>query len=135
MTMNFMENIYKSSFHSWSWPHHCGAAAAPETHSRWQKSKNPQMVVVRPDEAERQAESAKTTRLRALRLAKEAAADREAVSRKAAASAGQHGRVRAPRTPTAARDLDSGSFRRLHVEAVTGSSPSVDVLGPLLPTE
>jgi hypothetical protein len=65
------------------------------------KSKKPQMIVARPDEAERQAESAKTTRLRALRLAKEAA-DREAVSRKAAASAGQHGRVRAPRTPTAA---------------------------------
>lgn len=65
------------------------------------KSKPPQMVVVRLDEAERQAEAAKTTRLRSLRLAKEAA-DRVAVSRKAAASAGQHGRVRAPRTPTAA---------------------------------
>ena len=46
-------------------------------------------------EAERQAEAAKTTRLRALRLAKEAA-DREVASRKTAASAGQRRRGRAP---------------------------------------
>jgi len=51
--------------------------------------------VVRPDEAERQAGAAKTTRLRALRLAKEAA-DREAASREIAARAGQRRRGRAP---------------------------------------
>jgi hypothetical protein len=59
------------------------------------KQKKAQTIVVPPDEAERQAEAAKTTRLRALRLAKEAA-DRDAVSGQTAASAGQHRRDRAP---------------------------------------
>jgi len=44
------------------------------------KIKKSQMVVVRRDEAERQAEAAKTTRLRVLRLAKEAA-DKDAAKR------------------------------------------------------
>jgi hypothetical protein len=55
--------------------------------------------VVPPDEEEKQAEAAKTTRLRALRLAKEAA-DKDAASRvTATASAGQHRRDRTPQTP------------------------------------
>jgi hypothetical protein len=44
------------------------------------KSKKSQMLVVRRDEADRTAEAAKTTRLRALRLAKEAA-DKDAAKR------------------------------------------------------
>ena len=55
-----------------------------------------------PDEDERQAEADKTTRLRALRLAKEAA-DRDAASRVTAASAGRHRRDRAPADPVAPR--------------------------------
>jgi hypothetical protein len=54
--------------------------------------------VVPLDEDEKQAEADKSTRLRALRLAKEAA-DRNAVSCVTAASAGQHRRDRAPQTP------------------------------------
>ena len=61
------------------------------------KAKTSKTIVVRPDEAERQAEAAKTTRLRALRLAKEAA-DRDATSRVTDASAGQHRRDRTPAT-------------------------------------
>jgi hypothetical protein len=60
--------------------------------------KHVHVKVLPPDEDERQAEAAKTTRLRALRLAKEAA-DRNAVSCVTAASAGQHRRDRAPQTP------------------------------------
>jgi len=58
-------------------------------------AKKAQTIIVPPDKAERQAEAAKTTRLRALRLAKEAA-DRDAVSRQTATSAGPHRRGRAP---------------------------------------
>jgi hypothetical protein len=54
--------------------------------------------VVPPDEEEKLAEAAKTTRLRALRLAKEAA-DRDAASRVTAASAGRHRRDRTPQGP------------------------------------
>ena len=50
------------------------------------KAKKSKTIVVRPDEADRQAEAAKTSRLRALRLAKDAA-DRDAASRQAAANA------------------------------------------------
>jgi len=50
-----------------------------------------------PTEDEKQAQTAKTTRLRALRLAKEAA-DRDAASRVTDASAGQHRRYRTPAT-------------------------------------
>ena len=51
-----------------------------------------------PTEDEKQAQAAKTTRLRALRLAKEAA-DRDAASRVTAASAGRHRRDRTPHAP------------------------------------
>lgn len=44
------------------------------------KAKRAQTVVVRPNDAEKQAEADKTMRLRALRLAKEAA-DRDAAKR------------------------------------------------------
>jgi hypothetical protein len=62
------------------------------------KQKKAQTIVVRPDEAERQAEAAKTTRLRALRLAKEAA-DRDAARREVAVKAEQHRLNRASRSP------------------------------------
>ncbi len=58
--------------------------------------------VLPPDEDERRAEADKTTRLRALRLAKEAA-DRDAASRATAASAGQHRCDRAPAKPLGPR--------------------------------
>jgi hypothetical protein len=51
-----------------------------------------------PDEAQRKAEADKTTRLRALRLAKEAA-DKDAASRAVAEKVKQH--RRAPRSPAA----------------------------------
>jgi hypothetical protein len=60
--------------------------------------KHVHVKVLPPDEDERQAEAAKTTRLRALRLAKEAA-DRDAVSCVTAASTGQHRRDRPRQTP------------------------------------
>jgi len=62
-----------------------------------------------PDEDERQAEADKTTRLRALRLAKEAAG-RDAASRVTAASAGRHRRDPAPPDPLGLR-----IERRCHV--------------------
>ena len=58
--------------------------------------------VLPPDEDERQAEADKTMRLRALRLAKEAA-DRDAASRVTAANAGQHRRDRVPADPLGLR--------------------------------
>jgi len=62
-------------------------------------AKKAQTIVMRPDEADRQAEAAKTTRLRALRLAQEAA-DKDAASRAVADKGKQH--RRAPRSPAAA---------------------------------
>ena len=62
------------------------------------KAKTSKTIVVRPDEAERQAEAAKTTRLRALRLAKEAA-DRDAVSPRPPRTPGSTGVVGRRRPP------------------------------------
>jgi hypothetical protein len=62
------------------------------------KRKHVYVEVLSPVEATRQAEAAKTTRLRALRLAKEAA-DRDAASRAIAASTGPRRRDRTSQTP------------------------------------
>ncbi len=62
------------------------------------KHKHVYVEALSPVEATRQAEAAKTTRLRALRLAKEAA-DRDAASRATAVSAAPRRRGRASQTP------------------------------------
>jgi hypothetical protein len=62
-------------------------------------AKEKHVRVALPGEDERKAEADKTTRLRALRLAKEAA-DKDAASRAVAEKVKQH--RRAPRSPAAA---------------------------------